>query len=141
MTKPVNSLNCGSSVWDFMQACAQQTNDVPTECWDSQGFSIYKKLVEEEFDEVMEAIENKDIKNLTQELVDLIVVSLGLAHTMGLPMQAMWDEVARANASKVDPVTGKVTRREDGKILKGPSFVPVNVDSVFASNLVGPADC
>jgi NTP pyrophosphatase (non-canonical NTP hydrolase) len=124
-----------------MQACAQQTNDVPTECWESQGFSIYKKLVEEEFDEVMEAIENKDIKNLTQELVDLIVVSLGLAHTMGLPMQAMWDEVARANASKVDPVTGKVTRREDGKILKGPSFVPVDIDSVFASNLVGPADC
>lgn len=141
MTKPVNSLNCGSSVWDFMQSCSQETNNTPTENWDSQGFSIYKKLVEEEYEEVMEAIQNKDIKNLTQELVDLIVVSLGLAHTMGLPMQAMWDEVARANASKVDPITGKVTRRADGKVLKPEGFVPVNVDRVFASNLVGPADC
>lgn len=137
-TKPINpitSLNCDTSVWDFMQACSQQTYDKPTECWDSQGVQIYKTLVEEEFKEVMEAIENKDIKNLTQELVDLIVVSLGLAHSMGLPMQAMWDEVARANASKVDPTTGKVTRREDGKILKGPSFIPVDVNKVFADYL------
>lgn len=131
MTKPVNSLNCGSSVWDFMQSCSQETNNTPTENWDSQGFSIYKRLVEEEYEEVMEAIQNKDIKNLTQELVDLIVVSLGLAHTMGLPMQAMWDEVARANASKVDPVTGKVTKRADGKVLKGPSFTPVSLERVF----------
>ena len=131
MTKPVNSLNCGSSVWDFMQSCSQETNNTPTESWDSQGFSIYKRLVEEECEEVMEAIQNKDIKNLTQELVDLIVVSLGLAHTMGLPMQAMWDEVARANASKVDPITGKVTRRADGKVLKGPSFTPVSLERVF----------
>lgn len=131
MSTNCNSLNCGTSVWDFMQACSQQTNSIPTECWDSQGFAIYSTLVKEEFQEVQEAIANKDIKNLTQELVDLIVVSLGLAHTMGLPMQEMWNEVARANASKVDPETGKVKRRDDGKILKPDNFVPVNVDAVF----------
>lgn len=133
-----NSLNCGTSVWDFMQACSQQTNSTPTECWDSQGFKIYSTLVQEEFQEVQEAIANRDIKNLTQELVDLIVVSLGLAHTMGLPIQEMWNEVARANASKVDPETGKVKRRADGKVMKPDNFVPVNVDAVFAkSNFAG----
>ena len=126
-----NSLNCGQSVWNFMQACDQQTNTSPTECWETQGFAIYSNLITEEYEEVREAIQNKDIKNLTQELTDLIVVSLGLAHTMGLPIQSMWDEVARANASKIDLTTGKVTKRADGKVLKGPSFTPVSLERVF----------
>jgi predicted HAD superfamily Cof-like phosphohydrolase len=36
----------------------------------------------------------------------------------GYDVQGAWDEVLRSNMAKVDPITRKVTRREDGKILK-----------------------
>jgi hypothetical protein len=36
----------------------------------------------------------------------------------GYDICGAWDEVVRTNMQKVDSTTGKVRRREDGKILK-----------------------
>jgi predicted HAD superfamily Cof-like phosphohydrolase len=35
-----------------------------------------------------------------------------------------WAEVVRSNMAKVDPVTGKVIKRADGKILKPEGWTP-----------------
>ena len=137
MKENKSGLNCGTSVFDFMVACGQTTHQKPVEAWEDTTFNLYMSLVKEEYKEALEAVEKRDIKNLTQEFVDLIVVTLGAAHSAGLPLQAMWDEVARANASKIDPETGKVRRREDGKILKPDNFVPADVDKVFETCYTG----
>jgi predicted HAD superfamily Cof-like phosphohydrolase len=42
----------------------------------------------------------------------------------GYDVQKAWDEVLRSNMAKVDRVTGKVNRREDGKILKPEGWTP-----------------
>jgi predicted HAD superfamily Cof-like phosphohydrolase len=42
----------------------------------------------------------------------------------GYNVAGAWDEVVRTNMAKVDPVTGKVRRREDGKILKPEGWHP-----------------
>jgi predicted HAD superfamily Cof-like phosphohydrolase len=45
-----------------------------------------------------------------------------------------WDEVLRSNMAKVDPLSGKVRRREDGKILKPEGWKPPNLTK-FVKNL------
>jgi predicted HAD superfamily Cof-like phosphohydrolase len=50
--------------------------------------------------------------------MDSIWVILAFCYMKGYDVQGAWDEVLKTNMSKVDPVTGKVKRRSDGKILK-----------------------
>jgi hypothetical protein len=38
-----------------------------------------------------------------------------------------WNEVTTSNLWKIDAKTGKVIRREDGKILKGPGYFKPNL--------------
>lgn len=51
---------------------------------------------------------------------------------MGLPMEAGWHEVHASNMAKVDKETGKVIRREDGKILKPKGWVGPNLAAILA---------
>ncbi len=57
-------------------------------------------------------------------LLDIIVVCIGAGLSAGFPMQKGWDEVIRSNMDKVDPETGYVRRRSDGKILKPENWTP-----------------
>lgn len=51
-------------------------------------------------------------------LLDIIVVCIGAGHSAGFPMEDGWDAVHISNMRKIDPATGQVLRRDDGKILK-----------------------
>ena len=46
-------------------------------------------------------------------------------------VQALWDEVLRSNMSKVDPETGRVRRRADGKILKPEGWKSPDLESIL----------
>lgn len=59
-----------------------------------------------------------------------VVWSLGVK--LGFPMEAGWREVHASNMAKVDAITGKVIRRDDGKILKPESWVEPNLAAVLA---------
>lgn len=61
------------------------------------------------------------------------------AHSYGIPLAAVWDAVQAANMAKVDPVTGKVRRREDGKILKPDGWQPPNIAAVLWPSQQEPA--
>ena len=37
---------------------------------------------------------------------------------MGADAEGAWNEVFQTNLAKIDPQTGKVTKRDDGKVLK-----------------------
>lgn len=57
-------------------------------------------------------------------IVDSIVVLIGLGYSMGLDMEAAWQEVHRSNMAKIDPETGQVLKREDGKVQKPLGWTP-----------------
>lgn len=59
-----------------------------------------------------------------------IVWSLGVK--LGFPMEAGWLEVHASNMAKVDKETGKVIRRDDGKILKPEGWVGPDLEAVLA---------
>ena len=51
-------------------------------------------------------------------LVDILVVTIGAIRAAGWDGAGAWEEVMRTNFAKIDPETGKVRKREDGKVLK-----------------------
>lgn len=76
------------------------------------------RLLREEFNEFAQANDRGDIIEVADALADVIYVAVGTALEYGIPLDRVWTEVQRTNMAKIDPVTGKVRRRDDGKILK-----------------------
>lgn len=90
--------------------------------------SLRLRLIAEECAELAEAVEERDTVAVAHELADLLYVTFGMADVLSLPIAEVYEEVHRANMSKFP-----VTKREDGKILKGPNYVAPNVAHVLAS--------
>jgi len=87
-------------------------------------FNMYLKLIEEEAEELNQAILNKDRVEMLDALIDMIVVTIGAIHSMGADAEGAWNEVMRTNFAKIDPATEKVKKREDGKVLKPEGWQP-----------------
>ena len=81
-------------------------------------------LIEEEFDELKDAIEERNVVEVADALTDLLYVIYGAGAAFGIDLDACFREVHASNMSKLLS-DGSVLRREDGKVLKGPNyFVP-----------------
>ena len=110
----------------FMMACGQTIGQN-----NQKQFELYVKLIMEETSELFEAARDNDSVEIFDALLDIIVVCIGAGYSLGLPMQAGWEKVVRSNMAKVDPVTGTVRRREDGKILKPEGWTPPALDKLI----------
>lgn len=97
----------------FMRACDQAVDKANTD-----QFNMYLGLIEEEAEELNQAIRNQDRVEMLDALVDILVVTIGAIHSAGFDAEGAWKEVMRTNFAKIDPETGKVRKREDGKVLK-----------------------
>jgi len=99
----------------FMLACDQSVTG------DQAQFDMYIRLIEEEFIELQDA--DNDVDTL-DALIDILVVTIGAIHSMGADGEGAWIEVMRSNFAKIDPASGKVLKREDGKVLKPEGWKP-----------------
>ena len=108
----------------FLQACGQHHANRPTGHNDLSN--LYLKLIEEEYTEFKEAIDANDDAEQLDACFDMMWVIIGYMKARGWDCDAAWDEGAQSNLSKIDKTTGKVIRREDGKILKPESWMPPN---------------
>lgn len=106
----------------FMRAC-----DQTIEGFNSQQFEMYKNLIEEEFNELVTAEESKNAVEQLDALIDILVVTIGAIHSMGADAEGAWKEVMKTNFAKIDRETGKVRKREDGKVLKPVGWIPPNL--------------
>ena len=103
----------------FMRACDQSV-----EGFDERQFEMYKNLIEEEFNELVTAEGRADKVEQLDALIDILVVTIGAIHSMGADAEGAWKEVMRTNFAKIDKETGKVRKREDGKVLKPIGWTP-----------------
>ena len=103
----------------FMRAC-----DQTVEGFNQEQFKLYVNLIDEEFNELKEAIENEDMIETLDALEDILVVTIGAIHSAGMDGEGAWKEVMATNFAKIDKNTGKVRKREDGKVLKPIGWVP-----------------
>jgi predicted HAD superfamily Cof-like phosphohydrolase len=100
----------------FMTACDQSVDEV-----NARQFGLYKNLIAEEFNELQEA---KSQVDQLDALIDILVVTIGAIHSMGADGEGAWKEVMATNFAKIDKETGKVRKREDGKVLKPLGWTP-----------------
>ena len=102
----------------FMRACDQSVDS-----FNQDQFNMYLNLIEEETDELSEAIKNHDQLETLDALTDILVVTIGAMHSMGADAEGAWKEVMATNFNKIDRQTGRVRKREDGKVLKPVGWV------------------
>jgi predicted HAD superfamily Cof-like phosphohydrolase len=100
----------------FIDACDQPSTYA--------NMILYQTLITEEYYEFLDArIANDPVEEL-DACMDMIWVILGFCKMRGFDVSGAWAEVARSNLSKIDPVTKKVIKREDGKVLKPEGWEP-----------------
>lgn len=97
----------------FMRACDQQVDGS-----DNLQYNMYLNLIKEEHKELQEAVDANDQVEQLDALIDILVVTIGAIHSAGYDAEGAWKEVMRTNFAKIDKDTGKVRKREDGKVLK-----------------------
>jgi hypothetical protein len=116
MTKLTPTGNPFLDQYNFMRACDQTTGVL-----NKEQYQLYCNLIREEFDELCES---DNIVDDLDALIDILVVTIGAIHSAGMNGEAAWNEVMRTNFAKIDPETGKVRKREDGKVLKPEGWTP-----------------
>lgn len=103
----------------FMRVCGQTTDSANLD-----QFWLNCDLVREEVQELEEALMSDDAVAQLDALIDILVVAARAIHSLDVDAEGAWKEVMRSNFAKVDPSTGKITRREDGKMLKPAGWEP-----------------
>ena len=104
----------------FMKTFGQEVKVKP-------GFSSEKinklrvDLIEEELEELKEAVNKKDLKEAIDALTDILYVTYGAGHAFGVNLDKCFDEVQNSNMSKLGN-DGKPIFNEKGKVMKGPNY-------------------
>ena len=104
MTNPFADIEC------FGSACDQEPSEA--------NYDMYLGLIAEEYNELADAIAADDRVEQLDALIDILVVTMGAIRAGGFDGEGAWKEVMDTNFAKINPETGKVIKREDGKVLK-----------------------
>ena len=81
--------------------------------------SLRISLIEEELDELKQAIKEKNIKEVADALTDILYVTYGAGHAFGIDLDKCFNEVQNSNMSKLGE-DGNPIYNESGKVMKGP---------------------
>ena len=87
-------------------------------------------LIEEELNELKEAIRNNDIVEVADALTDILYVTYGAGHSFGVDLDKCFDEVQRSNMSKLGK-DGKPIYNDSGKVMKGPDYFAPNLKKII----------
>tara|TARA_B100000945_G_scaffold289382_1_gene262403 strand:- start:218 stop:589 length:372 start_codon:yes stop_codon:yes gene_type:complete len=104
----------------FMKTFGQEVKNKP-------GFSSEKinnlriSLINEELEELKQAMKNNDLKEVVDALTDILYVTYGAGHAFGVNLDKCFDEVQKSNMSKLGE-DGKPIYNEAGKVMKGPNY-------------------
>ena len=88
--------------------------------------SLRYDLIKEELDELKEAIDNRDLKEVADALTDILYVTYGAGHAFGINLDKCFKEVQNSNMSKLGS-DGKPIYNENGKVMKGPNYFKPNL--------------
>ncbi len=104
----------------FMKTFGQEVKNKPSLSTDKIN-QLRVNLINEEFEEFKEAINNKDLKEAADALTDILYVVYGAGHAFGINLDKCFDEVQQSNMSKLGE-DGKPIYNESGKVMKGPNY-------------------
>ena len=111
----------------FMKACDQKVD-----AYSISQYKMYLNLIDEEHSELQEAVAADDLTEQLDALIDILVVTIGAIHSAGFDGEGAWKEVMTTNFAKIDHETGRVRKREDGKVLKPVGWTPPDLKGYLA---------
>ena len=118
-------------VGDFMEAFGQKVEVDPT--WpDFNTRELRLELIQEELDELAQAVDDRDMIQIADALTDLLYVVYGAGHAFGIDLDECFQEVHSSNMSKLGE-NGRPIHREDGKVMKGPGYFEPDLEAILGA--------
>lgn len=89
-------------------------------------------FMQEELQEFIDASETMDHAGMADALIDLVYVALGTAHLFGYPWETLWNEVQRANMTKVRaPDAESSKRNSEFDVIKPDGWTPPDIQGIL----------
>ena len=117
------------SVKKFMQTFGQEVKD-KAEFPNEKIVKLRFELIKEELEELKQAINDKDIKEVADALTDILYVTYGAGHSFGINLDKCFNEVQDSNMSKLDENKQPIYN-DSGKVMKGPNYFPPNLKKII----------
>ncbi|MCP4884180.1 MAG: nucleoside triphosphate pyrophosphohydrolase family protein [Flavobacteriales bacterium] len=120
------------AVQEFHESFGLGVSHSPVAKLSAQKLKLRFDLMDEENKEYLEAAENNDLIEVADALGDMLYILCGtiLEHGMQYKIEEVFNEIQRSNMSKLG-ADGKPIYREDGKVMKGPSYFKPNIGSIL----------
>ena len=118
-----------NKVKNFMTTYGQDVQ-VKSTFPDSKIVKLRVDLIEEELNELKEAISNNDIVEVADALTDILYVTYGAGHSFGVDLDKCFEEVQRSNMSKLGK-DGQPIYSDSGKVMKGPNYSSPNLKKII----------
>jgi len=118
------------SVKKFMETFGQEVKE-KAHFPNDKITSLRYELIREELEELKEAINKKDIKEVADALTDILYVTYGAGHAFGINLDKCFSEVQNSNMSKLG-IDGKPIYNDKGKVMKGPNYFKPDLNKFVA---------
>ena len=118
------------SVKKFMKTFGQEIREKAS-FPDDKIISLRYDLIKEELDELSEAIDRKDMKEVADALTDILYVTYGAGHAFGINLDKCFEEVQNSNMSKLG-TDGRPIYNNKGKVMKGPNYFKPDLNKFVA---------
>ena len=118
-----------NKVKTFMNTYGQEVKNTP-EFPNSKIVQLRIDLIQEELNELKDAINNNDIVEVADALTDILYVTYGAGHSFGVDLDSCFNEVQNSNMSKLGD-DGKPIYNESGKVMKGPNYFKPNIKKII----------
>jgi len=109
-----------NDVKNFMETYGQEIKN-KSEFPNEKIVKLRIDLIQEELNELKQAIKDNNIIEVADALTDILYVTYGAGHSFGINLDDCFAEVQRSNMSKLD-TNGKPLYNENGKVMKGPNY-------------------
>ena len=104
----------------FMKTFNQDVKDSSSLSTDKIN-SLRISLINEELEELKQAISDKNLTEVADALTDILYVTYGAGHAFGINLDKCFEEVQSSNMSKLGE-NGKPIYNDKGKVMKGPNY-------------------
>ena len=104
----------------FMKTFGQEVK-TKTEFPKEKIVKLRYDLINEELEELQDAIKDRNMLEIADALTDILYVTYGAGHAFGIDLDKCFNEVQESNMSKLGS-DGKPIYNESGKVMKGPNY-------------------
>ena len=109
----------------FMQTFGQEVK-TKAEFPKKKIIKLRYDLIKEELNELQNAMNTKNLKEIADALTDILYVTYGAGHAYGIDLDKCFSEVQRSNMSKLDEDERPIYNSK-GKVMKGPKYFEPNL--------------